>query len=343
MQRRHFLATAGAGFGLTALQAIINAEARAAIHPSTIAIDPTNPLAVRGPHFTPRAKNVIFLFQYGGPGTQVDMFDPKPELEKLAGHPVPASFKAVSDKVGGVFNHCHDKLLAPQAKFAQQGQSGLWMSDIFPQLKNHADELCVIRSMVSESSNHGPATYQMNTGHILAGKPSFGSWLTYGLGSENQNLPGYVLLFKIGGLGGNPNWSNGFLPAAFQGTRFRYEGTPVFNLKPPEATAATQRATLDAIQLLNRTHAECVRVCSIWKVGSRRMSWHTACRLKRADVGDLASETQATLDMYGVGSPNKDLDRYARQCLLARRLIQRGARGADLSIARQQRLGRPQR
>src|SRR5262245_20462895 len=209
LTRRDFLARAGAGFGSLALSGLLASEARSATFKQPTVIDPVNPLAVRPPHFTARAKHVIFLFMYGGP-SQVDTFDYKPLLTKLNGKPVPAALKQHPDKVGGVFNHCKDELMAGPWKWQQYGQSGMWASELMGQTARHADDLCFIKSMHSESSNHAPATYQMNTGVTIAGKPSMGSWITYGLGSPNQNLPGFVLLYKVGGLGGSANWGNGF-------------------------------------------------------------------------------------------------------------------------------------
>jgi hypothetical protein len=323
--RRHFLSTSAAGFGAAALNALMQSDAMADVFSQTTQIDPTNPLVVRSPHLTPRAKNVIFLFQYGGP-SQVDTFDYKPLLFELAGKPVPDSIKSIKDKVGGVFNSSHDRIMVPAAKFSQHGQSGLWISDLFPNTAAHADDMCIVRSMTCDSSNHAPATYQMNTGEILGGKPSMGSWLTYGLGSENQNLPGYVLLFKVAGLGGSANWSNAFLPAAFQGTQFRYEGTPVLNLEPPDHLSASQRDTLDAIQALNRSHA--TNSPGLLDLEGRISAYELAYRMQSEalDVGDLSTESPATLEMYGINDKNKDLDMYARQCLLARKLVERGVR-----------------
>src|SRR5687768_4164928 len=229
MKRRDFLGACAFGMGALALRA------------------QERPPAVAG-----KAKRVIFLFQYGAP-SQVDTWDYKPRLKELHGKPVPAEFKK-KDKVGGVFKGCHDKLMWTPWEWKRHG--GIWASELVRRTAAHADDLCFIRSMVSESSNHAPATYQMNTGVILPGKPSLGSWLTYGLGTENRNLPGYVLLFKVAGLGGSANWSNGFLPAAYQGTPFRAEGDPVLDLRPPAAFAGSQRATLDAVQALNREHRD---------------------------------------------------------------------------------------
>eukprot|EP00456_Euglypha_rotunda_P083809 TRINITY_DN834_c1_g1_i2.p1 TRINITY_DN834_c1_g1~~TRINITY_DN834_c1_g1_i2.p1 ORF type:complete len:256 (-),score=54.34 TRINITY_DN834_c1_g1_i2:23-790(-) len=242
--RRDFLTQTGGGFASVALSALLADELRAAA-PKQAVIDPLQPLAGRLPHFAPKAERVIFLFQYGGPST-FDLLDYKPELLRLNGQPVPASFKQNPDKVGGVFNHCKDELMAGPWKWRQHGESGQWVSELLPHTARHIDELCQVRSMFSESSNHAPATYLMNTGAILGGKPSLGSWVTYGLGSHNQNLPGYVLLYKVGGLGGSANWSNAFLPAAFQGTQFRHEGSPVLNLQPPsEIGRAVQQECRD--------------------------------------------------------------------------------------------------
>src|SRR5688572_29998833 len=254
MNRRDFLTTCCGGMGGLALSSLLSSAARAQER-KTIDLDPLRPLALRAPHFTPRAKRVIFLYQYGG-ASQIDTWDYKPLLTELHGKPVPADIKAKKDRVGGVFKGCHDKLMAAPWTWKRHGESGLWASDLVRATAAHADDLCLVRSMQAESSNHAPATYQMNTGVILPGKPSLGSWLTYGLGTENRNLPGYVLLFKVAGLGGSANWSNGFLPAAYQGTPFRTEGDPLLDLRPPEAFAGSQRATLDALQALNRDHRD---------------------------------------------------------------------------------------
>jgi hypothetical protein len=189
--RRDFLAHTGGGFASVALAALLAEQAAA----DDARFDP---FAIRSPHFKPRAKQVIFLFQYGGPST-FDLLDYKPELIRLHGQPVPESLKKNPDRVGGVFNHCKDELMAGPWKWAQHGQSGAWVSELLPHTAKHVDDLCQVRSMFSESSNHAPATYLMNTGAILGGKPSMGSWITYGLGSENQNLPGYVMLYKVAG------------------------------------------------------------------------------------------------------------------------------------------------
>jgi hypothetical protein len=327
--RRDFLTRAGAGFGSVALTGLLASAAKAEALQKRVVVDPVNPLTPRQPHFAPRAKNVIFLFMYGGP-SQVDLFDYKPLLTELNGKPVPDSLKKKSDKVGGVFSACKDELMAGPWKWAQHGQSGLWVSDLLPHTARHADELCVIRSMHCESSNHAPATYQMNTGVTITGKPSMGSWITYGLGSANQNLPGFVLLFKVAGLGGSANWGNAFLPAAFQGTRFRHEGAPVLDLEPPLELAETQRSTIDLIQLLNRKHGAARP--GLLDLDGRIAAYELAYRMQSEalDVGDLGSETKATLEMYGVDDKNKDKALFGRMCLLSRRLVEKGVRFVQL-------------
>jgi hypothetical protein len=292
-------------------------------------IDPLRPLAPRPPHRTGKAKNLIVLYQYGGP-SQVDLFDRKPLLETLAGQPVPDSIKGISDQVGGVINHCKDSLLCPPWSWRQYGECGLWVSDRMPLTAEHADRLCVVRSMHGDSSNHAPATYQMNTGSILGGKPSLGSWLTYGLGSENANLPGYVMLFEVGGLGGSANWSNAFLPAAYQGTRFRHDGQALANLEPPPGFAPVQRSTLDLTQAFNRGHL--AGRPGQPDLEGRIATYELAYRMQTeaADVGDLADESAETLALYGVDDPHRPTASYGRMCLLARRLVERGVRVVQL-------------
>ncbi|MGV3605406.1 MAG: DUF1501 domain-containing protein [Planctomycetaceae bacterium] len=325
--RRQFLHSSGAGFAGLALNALLASELRSA--PAKPKIDSLNPLAERPPHFAPKAKQVIFLFQYGGPST-FELFDYKPQLEKLQGQAVPASFKVNPDKVGGVFNHCKDELMAGPWKWSQHGQAGHWVSDLLPHTAKHVDSLCQIRSMVSESSNHAPATYLMNTGAILGGRPSLGSWLTYGLGSINQNLPGYVLLYKVGGLGGSANWSNGFLPAAFQGTQFRHEGSPVLNLQPPDDFAEAQRPTLDFLQTLNRQHA--ADRTHVLDLEGRIASYELAYRMQSEalDIGELSQESQATQDSYAIHDSSSAKSTFGRMCLLSRRLIEKGVRFVQL-------------
>lgn len=323
--RRDFLARCGGGAGALALTALLSDEARAQTYLQNRHIDPMRPIAPREPHFPPRAKHIIWLYQSGGPPS-MDLFDHKPTLAKLHGQPVPDSIRNIKDKVGGVFNSSKNELMAGPWKFGRHGQSGQWFSELMPHTARHADEICFIKSLHCDSSNHAPATYQMNTGVILGDRPSVGSWLTYGLGSENQNLPGYVVLFQVGGFGGTANWSNGFLPAAFQGTRFRHEGEPVFNLRPPAGFASSQRATLDLIQSFNQPHRDARP--GLADLDGRIAAYELAYRMQAEalDVGDISGESAATLDLYGVHDPDKAKAMYGRQCLLARRLVERGVR-----------------
>ena len=325
--RRQFLTQFGSGFAGVALHALLAQHSRA--DGGKLPLDPLKPLAPRRPHIAPRAERVIFLFQYGGPST-FDLLDYKPDLIRLHGQPVPKSLKQVPDKVGGVFNHCKDELMAGPWRWSQHGECGQWMSDLLPHTARHVDKLCQVRSMFSDSSNHAPATYLMNTGAILGGKPSLGSWVTYGLGSPNQNLPGYVLLYKVGGLGGSANWSNAFLPAAFQGTQFRHEGPPVLNLVPPESLASVQRSTLDFAQALNRRHAD--RHPGVPDLEGRIASYELAYRMQAEaiDIGELAAESRATQEAYGLLDENKDKALFGRMCLLSRRLVEKGVRFVQL-------------
>lgn len=314
--RRSLLASCtGLGFGSLALQAL---EADNAINP----LQPLNP---RLPVAASKAKQIIFLFQYGGPSS-FDLLDYKPQLLKLHGQPVPKSIREQPDRVGGVFQHCRDELMAGPWRWQQHGQNGLWVSELLPHTAQHIDRLCQIRSMVSESSNHAPATYLLNTGAILGGKPSLGSWITYGLGSLNQNLPGYVLLYKVAGLGGSANWSNAFLPAAFQGTQFRHQGDPVLNLRPPQNYLPSQRDTLDFTRTLNQRHA--AQHPAHEQLEGRIASYELAWRMQSEaiDIGELVQESPQTLDAYGLNSPNTSMATYGRMCLLSRRLIEKGVR-----------------
>jgi hypothetical protein len=314
--RRSLLASGtGLGFGSLALQAL---EADNAINP----LQPLNP---RLPVAASKAKQIIFLFQYGGPSS-FDLLDYKPQLLKLHGQPVPKSIREQPDRVGGVFQHCRDELMAGPWRWQQHGQNGLWVSELLPHTAQHIDRLCQIRSLVSESSNHAPATYLLNTGAILGGKPSLGSWITYGLGSLNQNLPGYVLLYKVAGLGGSANWSNAFLPAAFQGTQFRHQGDPVLNLRPPQNYLPSQRDTLDFTRTLNQRHA--AQHPAHEQLEGRIASYELAWRMQSEaiDIGELAQESPQTLDAYGLNSPNTSMATYGRMCLLSRRLIEKGVR-----------------
>jgi hypothetical protein len=330
--RRGFLGQLGAGFGTLAFDAMLRQELRAAA-PSfrPPAIDPLNPLAPRAPHFTPRAKSVIFLFMVGGP-SQVDTFDYKPELQRLDGQPLPASRRQMI--AGTKFSHvtfgCLDKLLGSRYAWSRHGESGMWVSELFPNIARHVDDLCFIHSMQAESNNHAPASYQLHTGDVRAGKASLGSWTTYGLGSGNQDLPGYVVLFDAGPLGGANNYSNGFLPAAFQPTRLRDTGTPVLDLLPPDEFAAGQRASLDLIRELNLRHRESRE--GFTELDARLASYELAYRMQSSalEVGNLEQESPHTRRSYGLEHDEERTRNFGRKCLLARRLVERGVRFVQL-------------
>jgi hypothetical protein len=306
-------------------------EARAAIAAERRIIDPLSPMAPRAPDFRARAKSVIFLFMVGGP-SQIDTFDYKPTLQKLDGKPLPASIRQslARGKFANVTHGCDDKLLASPYKWRQYGESGMWVSELFPHTARHVDDLCFIHSMQAESNNHAPASYQLHTGDVRAGKASLGSWTTYGLGSENQDLPGYVVLFDAGPLGGAGNYSNGFLPAAFQPTRLRDRGTPVLDLLPPEEFAAGQRASLDVIGELNLHHRQSRQ--GFTELDARIASYELAYRMQSSalEVGDLEREIATVRRSYGLEHGDERTRNFGRKCLLARRLVERGVRFVQL-------------
>lgn len=329
--RRAFLARTGAGFGALAMNALLQLESRAAEKHTFPTIDPLNPFAARAPQFAAKAKSVIFLFMVGGP-SHVETFDYKPVLAKLEGKPVPESIrKAVeATKFANVFHGCKEEILPNQFKFAQHGESGTWVSELYPHLAKHVDDLCFIHSIQAESNNHAPASYQLHTGDIRAGKASLGSWITYGLGTENQDLPGYVMLFDAGPLGGAANYSNGFLPAAFQPTRLRDKGTPVLDLLPPDDFASGQRDSLDLIQKLNLRHRSFRP--GYTELDARIASYELAYRMQAAalEVGGLDSEPHHIRASYGLEHSDKRTVSFGRKCLLARRLVERGVRFVQL-------------
>ena len=306
--RRHFLQTAGGGFGMLALRSLLAADNR-------------NPMNVLSPEFAPRAKSVIFLFMYGGP-SQVDTFDPKPALDRWNGKVIPTFRKE------DAFNAA-TKATAMRSPytFAKHGQSGLDICEKFPHLARHADELCVIRSLHADSNNHGPALFQMNSGFVQSGHPSMGSWVTYGLGSENENLPGYVVLTDRNGapVNGAMNWSNGFMPATYQGVPFQTAGSPILYLKRPEGvTVAQQRRRLDLIRKWNERYsaANPAESALAARVAAYELAWRMQSQAPAAV--DISRETKATRAKYGLN--HKTTEFFGRNCLLARRLVERGVR-----------------
>ncbi len=241
LDRRRFLQQAGGGMGAIALAALLDGERRArAATPST------RPLAPKPPHATPRARRVIYLFMHGGP-SHVDLFDPKPELARYSGQPLPESIGPVMTRR----KVAHNPLLAPVKPFGRHGSSGLELSELLPHLAALADELCVLRGCHGDSVNHPQSVYQMNTGSILMGRPSLGSWVSYGLGTENDSLPAFVVLPDPGGgiKGGPSAWGHGYLPATFQGTTFRPGAVPLVDLRPqPSISSDQQRGTADYLR-----------------------------------------------------------------------------------------------
>jgi hypothetical protein len=314
--RRAFLAQAGGGLGMLALASLLDDEQASAATKSAL------PEGPRKPHFQPRATRVIWLFMHGGP-SHVDLFDPKPDLQKLGGQPLPESFGMVMTRRKVAEN----PLLAPIRPFQPRGQSGIEVSDFLPEIAQHADDLCVIRSLHGDSVNHPQSVYQMNTGSILMGHPSVGSWIAYGLGSENRDLPAYVVLpDPAGGIkGGPPAWGSGYLPATFQGVTMRPGRQPILHLKPqPEISLSQQRATLDLLQKLNRDHLAARDNDD--ELSARIRAYELAFRMQAAapELVDLKDETEETLSLYGLDQ--KETREFGQRCLLARRMAERGVR-----------------
>lgn len=326
LTRRELIWEMGAGFAGTALAGLLAADgwltpARGAERAGSA----TEPLAVRPSHFPARAKSVIFLMMNGGP-SQVDTFDYKPTLQKFAGQPLPAGKKFINSggrKIG---------FLTPAFRpFRPGGDSGLLISDYFPRVREHADKLAIVNSCHTDSHAHGSALVAMNTGKTFIGRPSLGSWAVYGLGTENQNLPGYVVILdKRGGpISGQPNWSSGFMSAAYQGTLFRPSGDPILDLRGPAfLDRAAQREQLDLLARLNAEHL--AQRPDGRELAARINSYELAFRMQSEapEAVQITDETAATLDLYGVGrSPT---DEFGRNCLVARRLVERGVRFVQL-------------
>ncbi|GIW93431.1 MAG: hypothetical protein KatS3mg110_1472 [Pirellulaceae bacterium] len=267
-------------------------------------------------------RRVIWIFLHGGP-SHVDLFDPKPELERLSGQPLPESFGPVMTRR----NVARNPLLGPVARFRRHGQSGLELSDLLPCLARHADDLCLIRGMHGDSVNHPQSVYQMNTGSILMGRPSVGSWIAYGLGSENENLPAFVVLPDPGGgvKGGPPAWGSGFLPGQYQGVAFRAGRHPILNISRPDSYSENQqRAVLELAGELNAEHAR--QRSDDDRLHARIAAYELAFRMQAAapELVDLSEETAETLRLYG--ADQEPTAEFARRCLLARRLVERGVR-----------------
>ena len=325
LNRRQFLGNVGGGIGAIALATILSEENRLTAA-SSIGGAQANQFERMVPHFRPKAKRVIYLFMHGGP-SHVDLFDPKPDLIKYAGQSLPDSFGSVMTRRKVARN----PLLPPVKPFRRRGKSGIEISDFLPHMASVADELCVIRSCHGDSVNHPQSVYQMNTGSIFMGRPSLGSWVSYGLGSSNQDMPAFVVMpDPEGGLkGGPPAWGSGYLPASYQGTTMRPGANPILNLKPSaRISESQQKSTLDLIQKLNTEHYRNRDFDD--SLAARVQSYELAYRMQSAapDIVDVSSESKSTLKLYGIGE--EPTDEFGTRCLLARRMIERGVRFVQL-------------
>jgi hypothetical protein len=313
LSRRQLLARAGGGIASLAFADLVVREQASA---ATAA----NPLAPRKPHFPAKAKAVISIFCYGGV-SQMDTFDPKPELYRRRG-------EALTGKGNVVVSQGNPGGLMPSPwEFKKYGQCGMDVSSLFPQIAQLVDEIAFVRSMYGASNDHGPALFQMNTGSVLPGHPSMGSWVTYGLGAENQNLPAYIVFSdpRGGPINGAPNWGNGYMPAAFQGTQFRSTGDPIVDLKPSaEMTPQRQRRWLDLLATLNREHQKHNPEDS--ELSARIASYELAYQMQTHALEAVAidRESPATRKLYCLDDPVTEY--FGRQCLMARRLVERGVR-----------------
>ncbi len=319
--RRRFFQDCAGGIGIAALAQLMEQEGRAA----TAAADP---LAPKKPHFPPKAKNVIFMFMEGGP-SQIDLFDPKPDLEKWSGKPLPPS---MTKDLRLAFTKPDAAVLASPRKFKPYGRSGIEFSDYIPNIGECADDVCLVRSMYTDAFNHHPGQLLLFGGSIQVGRPTAGAWVLYGLGSESRNLPGFVVLASgVGTSGGSSNWSSGFLPSTYQGVVFRSSGDLVLYLSnPPGVTKEMQRSGLDALKDLNELHnAETGDV----EIASRIASYELAFRMQMAapELLDFSKESPETLASYGVNE--EPTRQFGSNCLLARRMVERGVRFVLLTHA----------
>jgi len=316
--RREFLARSGAGFGALAFAGL-----QAKANPATPAV---SSLINPQPHFAPTAKSVIFLFMEGGP-SHMDTFDPKPELNRLAGKHLPESFGTVITAMG----EFHAPLLGSKRSWKQYGESGTWVSDWLPYTAQCVDDIAVINSCWTDGINHSAGVCQMNTCSMLGGRPSLGSWVTYGLGSENQNLPSFVVMQdnRSSVVNGPRNWSAGFMPAVYQGIHLSEGSQPIPNLYSPEGTSiSAQHGKLDLLNSLNRSYAAAHPQQT--ELDARIRSYELAFRMQAEapEAIDLQQETAATNELYGLN--NKETEPYGRLCLLSRRLVERGVRFVQL-------------
>jgi hypothetical protein len=323
--RRDFLFRAAQGFGGVALTHLLNQDGLFAATGCENVPGVASPFSPKQPHFKPRAKRVISLFMCGGV-SHIDTFDPKPALDRFHGQPLPGE-KDVQVQQG-----YPGPVMRSPYKFKQYGQSGIEVSELFPHIGSVVDEIALVRSCVGRSNDHSISHFEWTTGAILPGSPSYGSWITYGLGTENQNLPAFVVIFdpRGGPYNGPNNWGAGYLPAAYQGTAFRSVGDPILDLRPPEGrlTREEQRARLDFLARLNQEHEE--RFPGVSELSARIASYELAYRMQSCapETMDLGQETEETKALYGL---DQEITKpFGRQCLLARRLVERGVRFVQL-------------
>jgi hypothetical protein len=325
LSRRNFLNQSVSGLGSIALTSLLAQKGLLANDPIRPLIDPAHPYAPRPPHFEPRAKNVVMIF-CSGAMSHVDTFDYKPELVKRHGMPLPGAADLIT------FQGAQGNLVKPLWEFKPRGQSGKMISELVPNIAEFADDMCFIHSMTAKSNTHGPAENQMSTGFILDGFPGIGSWVTYALGSECDDMPAFVAIPDPRGVPqiGSRHWNSAFLPAAFQGTAFN-ASKPIPNLiRPASVSEAADRDTRSLVNMLNRRQAQEHPADS--DLAARISSYELAARMQIAasEVGDMAGESKATLDLYGVTDSNETKAGFAKNCLLARRLIERGVRFVQL-------------
>ncbi|TWU14872.1 hypothetical protein CA54_37420 [Symmachiella macrocystis] len=320
--RREFLWQAGGGFGSVALTGLLSGDGF--FSKSAQAADSTNPLAVIPPHFAPKAKSIIFLFMYGGP-SHIDTFDHKPDMIGMDGKTVDVkTFGRGGHKTGG-------RIVEPRWKFKQYGESGQWVSELFPHLSGCVDDIAFLKSMTADSPIHGSAMLMMNSGKILSGSPALGSWVNYGLGTENENLPGFVVMLDPTGgpISGAKNWSSGYMPATYQATQMRSKGAPIIDLAPPEGMSrAAQRTLLDSLNAANTDHLALRSDNS--DLAARIASYELAFKMQKhaPEAVDISQETAETQKMYGLD--NKRTEDFGKRCLYARRLVERGVRFIQL-------------
>jgi hypothetical protein len=323
--RRHFFGQCALGLGSMALASLLGGNEAPAAKELRFA----NPLAPKQPHFPARAKNVIYLFMAGGP-SQLELFDYKPKLQELNGKPIPDSYlKGKRFAFMDTFTKDVPKLLATRRRFARQSQCGTYVSNCLPHIAGIVDDITIVRSVVTDVFNHAPAKIFINTGSPQFGRPSMGSWVTYGIGSESQSLPGFVVLQSgpRGPRGGAANWASGFLPTTYQGVPFRSSGEPILNLSRPQGiTSDKQKHTLDAIRDLNAAR---LAETGDAEIATRISAYEVAYRMQTSapELIDISQESKRTLTMYGAepGKPS-----FANNCLLARRLVERGVRFIQL-------------